>query len=63
MRYQIGTWLPWFIKRYVFWNKGAVLKPLYHFEEVHGPSEPAPETKESREIQTEQTEDTKAVNP
>jgi MFS family permease len=63
MRYQIGTWLPWFIKRYVFWNKDAVLKPLYHFEEVHGPSEAAPETKESREIQTEQTEDTKAVNP
>ncbi|KIX09118.1 uncharacterized protein Z518_00196 [Rhinocladiella mackenziei CBS 650.93] len=32
MSYQTGTWLPWFIKRYVFWNKSAHLKPLYTFE-------------------------------
>ncbi|KIW63945.1 hypothetical protein PV04_08907 [Phialophora macrospora] len=32
MSYQTGTWLPWFIKRYVFWNKSAELKPLYTFE-------------------------------
>lgn len=32
MGYQTHTWLPWFIKRYVFWNKGAQLKPLYHFD-------------------------------
>ncbi len=32
MSYQAGTWLPWFIKRYIFWNKSAELKPLYTFE-------------------------------
>ncbi len=52
MSYQTGTWLPWFIKRYIFWNKSAHLKPLYtldhgiveaarkqqkHKEEVGGP--------------------------
>ncbi|KAH0834351.1 hypothetical protein AYO21_04206 [Fonsecaea monophora] len=29
MSYQTGTWLPWFIKRYIFWQKSAELKPLY----------------------------------
>jgi hypothetical protein len=28
----MGTWLPWFVKRYIFWNKDAELKPLYHFD-------------------------------
>lgn len=32
MSYQTGTWLPWFIKRYIFWNKNAELKPLYTFD-------------------------------
>ena len=32
MSYQSGTWLPWFIKRYVFWNKSAELTPLYTFD-------------------------------
>ncbi|KIW34191.1 uncharacterized protein PV07_00986 [Cladophialophora immunda] len=32
MSYQTSTWLPWFIKRYVFWQKSAELKPLYTFE-------------------------------
>jgi hypothetical protein len=32
MSYQTGTWLPWFIKRYIFWNKSAELKPLFTFE-------------------------------
>jgi MFS family permease len=32
MSYQTGTWLPWFIQRYVFWNKNAQLKPLYTFD-------------------------------
>ena len=34
MSYQTGTWLPWWIKRYVFWNKSAKLQPLYRFENV-----------------------------
>ncbi|KAJ9613140.1 hypothetical protein H2200_003081 [Cladophialophora chaetospira] len=33
MSYQTGTWLPWFIKRYVFWNKSAQLTPLYKFDD------------------------------
>jgi hypothetical protein len=32
MSYQCREWLPWFTKRYIFWNKSAQLKPLYHFE-------------------------------
>lgn len=32
--YQGGTYLPWFIKRYVFWQKDAYLEPLYHLDEV-----------------------------
>lgn len=32
-KYQTGTWLPWFIQRYVFWRKDAYLKPLYTFEQ------------------------------
>ena len=62
MHYQTTKWLPWFIKRYVLFQKGAVLEPLYRFEEVHRESDPVLDSKQSREIQTEQTEDTKAVN-
>lgn len=32
-KYQTGTWLPWFIQRYVFWNKKAHLQPLYSFDD------------------------------
>jgi hypothetical protein len=32
MSYQTGTWLPWFIKRFIFWKKDAELKPLYTFD-------------------------------
>ncbi|KAL5485353.1 hypothetical protein ACEPAI_7995 [Sanghuangporus weigelae] len=32
--YQLTTWLPYFIKRYVFLDKTAHLEPLYHFEGV-----------------------------
>ena len=32
-KYQTGTWLPWFIQRYVFWRKSAQLEPLYHFDQ------------------------------
>jgi MFS family permease len=31
--YQTGTWLPWWFQRYVLWNKNAVLKPLYTFDD------------------------------
>lgn len=34
VKYQTGTWLPWFIQRHVFRRKDAKLKPLYHFEGV-----------------------------
>ncbi|KAL5485352.1 hypothetical protein ACEPAI_7994 [Sanghuangporus weigelae] len=30
--YQVRKWIPYFIKRYIFWDKTAVLEPLYHFE-------------------------------
>ena len=32
MSYQTGTWLPWFIKRYIFWKKDAELKALDTFD-------------------------------
>jgi hypothetical protein len=34
MSYQSGTWLPWWFKRYVLWQKSAKLQPLYQFENV-----------------------------
>lgn len=34
VKYQTGTWLPWFIQRHIFRRKDAKLKPLYHFEGV-----------------------------
>jgi hypothetical protein len=33
MKYQIGTWLPWFFKRWVLFRKDAILPDLYHFDE------------------------------
>lgn len=30
--YQMRVWLPWWVKRYVFWRKDAKLEPLYHLE-------------------------------
>ena len=33
MSYQTGTWLPWWIKRYILRNKSAQLKPLYTFDD------------------------------
>jgi len=32
IRYNMGTWLPWFFKRHVMRHKDAHLKPLYHFD-------------------------------
>lgn len=31
-KYQLGTVLPWWIKRWVFFRKDAVCPDLYHFE-------------------------------
>ncbi|KAJ3529202.1 hypothetical protein NMY22_g9097 [Coprinellus aureogranulatus] len=33
-KYQLTTFLPYWIKRWVFFQKSATLKPLYDFEEV-----------------------------
>lgn len=30
--YQVRTWLPWWIKRYIFWQKKAHLEPLYQHD-------------------------------
>ncbi|KAF8339671.1 uncharacterized protein EI90DRAFT_3279266 [Cantharellus anzutake] len=34
MSYQLKETLPYFIKRYIFWNRSAELKPLYNFDDV-----------------------------
>lgn len=34
VKYQTGTWLPWWIQRYIFRRKHVQLKPLYHFEGI-----------------------------
>jgi hypothetical protein len=34
MRYQLNKALPYWIQRYVFMRKDAVLEPLYHLEKV-----------------------------
>lgn len=34
MSYQMTTWLPWFIRRYIRRDRTAKLEPLYHFEGV-----------------------------
>jgi hypothetical protein len=38
MRYQLSKALPWFIQRYIFFRKSAVLQPLYHFDSPTGQS-------------------------
>lgn len=30
--YQVRVWLPWWIKRYIFFQRNAKLEPLYHLE-------------------------------
>ncbi|KAI2631499.1 hypothetical protein GGS26DRAFT_598588 [Hypomontagnella submonticulosa] len=30
--YQLKTWLPWWVKRYIFFQRDAKLKPLYQLE-------------------------------
>lgn len=32
MSYQLGTVIPWWFKRWVFWQKGAKCPELYQFE-------------------------------
>jgi MFS family permease len=36
VRYQVGTWLPWWVRRYLFFRREARLEPLYHLEGVDG---------------------------
>jgi hypothetical protein len=31
--YQSRVWLPWWIKRWIFWNRNATLEPLYKREQ------------------------------
>ncbi|KAJ7644781.1 hypothetical protein FB45DRAFT_898651 [Roridomyces roridus] len=38
--YQLNTWAPWFIKRYIFWQRHAHLEPLYQLDGVAGDGEP-----------------------
>lgn len=33
MKYQVFTWVPWFVRRYVLFQKDAKLVPLYTFDE------------------------------
>lgn len=32
--YQVRTWLPWWIKRWIFWRRDLVLEPLYRREAI-----------------------------
>ncbi|SMQ49672.1 unnamed protein product [Zymoseptoria tritici ST99CH_3D7] len=32
--YQVRVWLPWWIKRWIFWQRKAVLEPLYRRETI-----------------------------
>ena len=32
MKYQVTKALPYFFKRWVFWNRNAVLEPLFKFD-------------------------------
>jgi hypothetical protein len=34
--YHMRTWIPWFVKRYVFCQRDAKLEPLYHLEGFSG---------------------------
>ncbi|CRK36698.1 putative polyol transporter 2 like protein [Verticillium longisporum] len=40
MSYQVNKFIPWFIKRWIFFNKNAELEPLYSFDQrqVAGPT-------------------------
>src|SRR5690606_4192365 len=32
--YQVTKFVPWFIKRWIFWQRNAKLEPLYKFDSV-----------------------------
>jgi hypothetical protein len=40
MHYQLTKALPWWIQRYILFNKSATLEPLYHFDVIkhHSPN-------------------------
>jgi hypothetical protein len=46
MRYQLGTWLPWWWKRFIF-RQNVHLKPLYHFEKGVGGKHAPPDDETS----------------
>jgi hypothetical protein len=35
-KYQLTKALPYFINRWILFQKGAILEPLYHFDKVEG---------------------------
>lgn len=35
MHYQLTKVLPWWVKRWVFFQKSATLEPLYHFDSTN----------------------------
>ena len=39
MRYQLGTWLPWWFNRFIF-RRNVTLKPLYQFDRGVGGNQP-----------------------
>ena len=32
IHYQVTKWLPWWVKRYVFWRRNVKLEPLYKLD-------------------------------
>lgn len=53
MRYQIFTWLPWWFKRYVCFQKSAVLPPLYHFDVIERVNSEDESVQADTKVQTE----------
>ncbi|KAJ7148961.1 hypothetical protein C8R43DRAFT_1128727 [Mycena crocata] len=39
MSYQMRTWAPWFVRRYILWQRDAHLEPLYQLDGVLGDGE------------------------
>lgn len=61
VRYQWSTALPWWFKRYVLFQKNAVLPPLYHFDMEGSHSEDSDSGSEEK-VKVENKEDTTVKN-
>jgi hypothetical protein len=52
INYQVTKALPWWVQRWVFFNKNAKLEPLYRFDGLHSEGESldtsTPEKREDR---------------